>query len=52
MVDLLCRDAETLLRARADAERALTYRDLLPEDSKRLLAKLRTVQRSRKGTRG
>jgi hypothetical protein len=52
LVDLLCRDAATLIRARADGERALDHRDPLPEDSKRLLAALRDLERSRRAARG
>jgi hypothetical protein len=46
LVDLLCQDAERLLMARADRDKALAYRDPLPSSSIALLARLRSAQRA------
>jgi hypothetical protein len=42
----LCRDAARILAIRSDAKLALNYRDPLPENSRRLLERLRTAHRA------
>jgi hypothetical protein len=51
IVDVLCRDAQRLLRARVDRERVLDFRDPLPDGSVKLFARLRAQQRTAR-TRG
>ncbi|HEX5656017.1 MAG TPA: hypothetical protein VFX59_02435 [Polyangiales bacterium] len=48
LVDVLCCDAQRLLAARPDRERALAYRDPLPASSVQLLARLRAEWRAKR----
>jgi hypothetical protein len=44
-----CRAGAALLRSRADAERAASFRDPLPESTLRALARLRAESAARRG---
>ncbi|MBO6935760.1 MAG: hypothetical protein JJ863_12320 [Deltaproteobacteria bacterium] len=48
LVASACRGAAATLAARPDAERALAWRDPIPESSKRVLARLRAEWRAKR----
>jgi len=51
ILDWVCRDALVLTRMRPDANRVFAYVDRLPENSQRILARLRSEARARRGRR-
>ena len=48
LVASACRGAAAMLAARPDAERALAWRDPIPETSERVLARLRAEWRAKR----